>query len=187
MQLRARRRVRLNQIAISSPCSRPWEAMPGDDRVRFCGQCRQNVFNIAGLTEREAARLIADRQGRLCARILRRPDGTIVTADCWARLRAARRKGLLQLAAVLLLVVVPELLSMRFGLGNLRRLVGLADAERPVAPRIELPPAPGVFERDVTAPGFRSPELPSPESVLERLEGVGFLGSQRHTPLSDAR
>ena len=101
--------------------------------------------------------------------------------------RAARRKGLLQLAAVLLLVVVPELLSMRFGLGNLRRLVGLADAPRPAAPRIELPPAPGVFERDVTAPGFRLPEWPSPESVLEHLEGVGFLGSQWHTPLSDAR
>ena len=104
------RSVHLDQVAITTPCTVPWETMPGDERVRHCGQCRQDVFNIAGLTRFEAQRLVADRQGRLCARILRRPDGTVVTADCWSRLRAARRRGIVHLVAVLLVVVVPELL-----------------------------------------------------------------------------
>jgi xanthine dehydrogenase molybdopterin-binding subunit B len=34
--------------------------MPADDRVRFCGQCRQNVFNVAALSRDEARRLIRD-------------------------------------------------------------------------------------------------------------------------------
>jgi hypothetical protein len=161
------RPIRLNQLKISAPCSLPWEAMPGDDRVRFCGHCRQNVYNIAGLTEREATRLIANRQGRLCGRITRRPDGTIVTADCWTRLRAARRRGLLHLALVMLLVVVPELLSMRFGIGNLRRLVGLGPAEPAAAPRIELPPAPTEFEYTVTAGGIGTSDELGPTRDVE--------------------
>jgi hypothetical protein len=175
MQSRARRRVRLNQFAITSPCSLPWETMPGDDRVRFCGQCKQNVYNISGMTEREATRLIADRQGRLCGRITRRADGTIVTADCWTRLRAARRRGLLHLAAVMLLVIVPELLSMRFGLGNLLRLVGLGPAEPPAMPFVQLPPAPQSFHR---VSGGEFPEPADPARVVEQLmtDSLGNVG-----------
>ena len=135
------RSVHLDQVAITTPCSVPWETMPGDERIRHCGQCRQDVYNIAGLTRLEAQRLIADRQGRLCARILRRPDGTVVTADCWSRLRAARRRGIVHLVAVLLVVVVPELFAMRFGLTNLLKLAGLGPAPAP-APAITLPPRP---------------------------------------------
>jgi len=141
MERNHQRRVDLDAIEIKSPCSLPWDAMPGDDRTRFCGQCGQHVYNIAGLTRREAQRLIANRTGRLCGRVLRRPDGTVVTADCWARLRAARRKGLLQAVAVLVLVVVPELIAMRFGIGNLLRLTALPPLERG-APAIDMPPPP---------------------------------------------
>jgi hypothetical protein len=150
------RSVHLDQVAITSPCSVPWETMPGDERVRFCGQCRQDVYNIAGLTRLEAQRLVADRQGRLCARILRRPDGTVVTADCWSRLRAARRRGIVHLVAVLLVVVVPELFAMRFGLTNLFKLAGLGPAPAPV-PAITLPPAPS-FPEDVMVGGIGSDE-----------------------------
>ncbi len=139
------RSVHLDQVAIDSPCSVPWETMPGDERVRHCGQCRQDVYNIAGLTRLEAQRLVAGQQGRLCARILRRPDGTVVTADCWSRLRAARRRGIVHLVAVLLLVVVPELFVMRFGLTNLFKLAGLGPAPPP-APTIQLPPRPPLPE-----------------------------------------
>jgi hypothetical protein len=182
MQLRARRRVHLNQIAITSPCTVPWETMQGDDRVRFCGQCRQRVFNVAGLMEREAARLIAYRQGHLCARIMRRSDGTIVTADCRERLHAARRRGLLHFGAVLLLVVVPELLSMRFGIGYLRRLVGLVDAEHPPTTQVDLRRAP-VSDHDVMLGGLdllaNEPE-PSDPAVDEGpyVTSVGLIGTR---------
>ena len=139
------RSVHLDQVEIASPCSVPWETMPGDERTRFCGKCRQNVYNIAGLTRLEAQRLIADRRGSLCARILRRPDGTVVTADCWSRLRAARRRGVIHALAVLLVVVVPELFVMRFGLTNLFKWAGLGPAAAP-PPAIKLPPRPPLPE-----------------------------------------
>ena len=139
------RSVHLDQVEIDSPCSVPWETMPGDERVRHCGQCRQDVYNIAGLTRFEAQRLVAARQGRLCARIRRRPDGTVVTADCWSRLRAARRRGILHLVAVLLVVVVPELFVMRFGLTNLFKLAGFGPTPA-AAPALKLPPPPSFPE-----------------------------------------
>ena len=81
----------LDDLEVQTPCDVPWDTMSGDNRVRFCGQCRQNVYNIEALARAEVVRLIAAREGRLCVRFHRRPDGTVVTADCWARLRAARR------------------------------------------------------------------------------------------------
>lgn len=56
--------------------------MIGDDRVRFCPQCKLNVYNFSALPETEIERLIARRDGRLCARWYRRADGTVLTSDC---------------------------------------------------------------------------------------------------------
>jgi hypothetical protein len=148
----SRQRNSLEQVEISSPCSVPWESLPGDERTRFCGRCRQDVYNIAGLTRNEAQRLIANRDGRLCARIVRRRDGTVVTADCWSRLRTARRRGLVHLVAVLILVVVPELVAMRFGLASLLRIAGRAASTAP-APAIKLPPAPPLPEEETAMAG----------------------------------
>jgi hypothetical protein len=133
----------VDRIEIGSPCTVPWEGMPGDERVRFCGQCRQNVFNVDALGREEARRLIARQQGRLCVRMLRRPDGTVVTADCWSRLRAARRRGIIPLLATLVLVFFAELAAIGAGLSGLRRLVGSrAVGGTPVT--APCPTAPGV-------------------------------------------
>ena len=83
--------------------------------MRFCGQCRQNVYNVEAMSRGEARRLIAAREGRLCVRILRRPDGTVVTADCWARLRAARRRGFLPFLGMMVLVGFTELIAIGVG------------------------------------------------------------------------
>jgi hypothetical protein len=37
----------LDRIEIASPCTVEWDSMTGDDRSRFCGQCKLNVYNIA--------------------------------------------------------------------------------------------------------------------------------------------
>ncbi len=66
----------------------------------------------------EARRLIAAREGRVCVRILRRPDGTVVTADCWARLRAARRRGFLPFLGMMVLVGFTELIAIGVGLAQ---------------------------------------------------------------------
>jgi len=72
----------LEVIQIASPCKVPWDSMQGDERVRRCGECELPVYNLAEMTRDEAETLINTHQGRLCARFYRRPDGTILTADC---------------------------------------------------------------------------------------------------------
>lgn len=62
--------------------------MIGDNRVRFCPQCKLNVYNFSAMAEIEIQRLIARRDGRLCARWYRRADGTILTSDCPIGFRA---------------------------------------------------------------------------------------------------
>lgn len=83
---------RLEHARIASPCPANWEQMSGDDRVRFCELCNLHVYNIARLTRKEAESLIANTEGRLCARLFRRSDGTIITKDCPIGLRAIRRR-----------------------------------------------------------------------------------------------
>ncbi|HEY4395513.1 MAG TPA: hypothetical protein VGP64_15690 [Polyangia bacterium] len=134
----------IDQIEIKSPCTVSWDEMRpsgGDGRVRFCGQCRQNVYNVEAMSRGEAHRLIAVREGRVCVRILRRPDGTVVTADCWARLRAARRRGLLPFVGMLLLVGFTELIAIGAGLA---RLEGMLGGPPPAPPRVSLPIARGL-------------------------------------------
>jgi len=82
----------LERIRIASPCPVSWERMTGDDRVRFCDECNLHVYNLAEMTRAEAATLIASTEGRLCARIYRRADGTIITRDCPVGLCAIRRR-----------------------------------------------------------------------------------------------
>jgi hypothetical protein len=72
----------LNQVTIGTPCSVRWDTMPGDAWVRFCDSCHKRVYNVAELTAEEAIALIRDHGGVLCAQLYRRPDGTLVTADC---------------------------------------------------------------------------------------------------------
>ena len=41
---------RLDDLRVASPCPASWDAMVGDDRVRFCGQCQKSVYDIKALT-----------------------------------------------------------------------------------------------------------------------------------------
>jgi hypothetical protein len=68
--------------------------MYGDDRKRFCGDCKLNVYNLSGMTRNEAEALIMNAEGRLCVRFFRRADGTVITRDCpvgWAKVRQRTR------------------------------------------------------------------------------------------------
>jgi hypothetical protein len=80
----------LKNIRIASPCSADWDAMRGDDRKRFCGQCKLNVYNLSGMTQYDAEHLLRMNEGRLCVRYFQRPDGTVLTQDCpvgWAKVK----------------------------------------------------------------------------------------------------
>ena len=98
----------LDTIQIASPCAASWDAMPGDDRTRFCPQCSQHVYNLAGMSRREAEGLLRQTEGRLCVRLYRRADDTVLTSDCPVGLRRVRRTAALVAgtAAALVLAAV---------------------------------------------------------------------------------
>lgn len=82
----------LRRVRIAAPCPVAWETMSGDERTRFCSLCSLNVFNVAGMTADDAVSLIRDTEGRLCVRLRRRPDGTLLTRDCPTGVRAMRMR-----------------------------------------------------------------------------------------------
>ena len=82
----------LDHVRVAAPCEADWDQMIGSDRVRFCGQCSLNVYNLSAMTRTDAESLIAGTEGRLCVRFYRRRDGSIITGDCPVGLRAIRRR-----------------------------------------------------------------------------------------------
>jgi hypothetical protein len=173
----------IEQIEISSPCTVSWDEMRaaggagGDGRVRFCGQCRQNVYNVEAMSRTEARRLIAAREGRVCVRILRRPDGTVVTADCWARLRAARRRGFLPFLGMMVLVGLTEIVAIGAGLCRLRSLpTGGPPPPALLAPKLGRPK---LLPWDIDEPrtmGLMGPRPP----VQPQLPQLGGLVPRHH-------
>src|SRR5437868_6376059 len=97
----------LNNLKVASPCSQDWNAMIGNDRTRYCGECKLNVFNLSGMTKTEAENLIMNAEGRLCVRFFKRADGSVITEDCpvgWARVK--QRTQVLAAAAFSLLMAL---------------------------------------------------------------------------------
>ena len=88
----SRQKIPLQDVKVAAPCPADWNAMTGNDRVRFCGQCELHVYNLSALTQTEAEHLIAKTEGRLCVRYFSRADGTVLTQNCPTGLRAARQK-----------------------------------------------------------------------------------------------
>jgi hypothetical protein len=83
----------LDGVRIAAPCRADWEKMAGDERMRYCGQCSLHVYNLSGMTKREAEALVANTEGRLCVRFYRRADGTVLTGNCPVGLRALKRRA----------------------------------------------------------------------------------------------
>ena len=93
--------VALDNIRVASPCPMKWEQMTGDNRVRHCQECKLNIYNLSDMTQAEAERLMATREGRICVHYYRRADGSILTRDCPRGLRAVTERISRIAAAVL--------------------------------------------------------------------------------------
>jgi hypothetical protein len=94
-------RLSLNVLHVPSPCTVPWKSMTGTEQVRFCDQCRENVYNLSAMTAGEANALLA-RSETPCVRFYRRLDGTVVTSDrCGNRAMRAWRSAVGALSALL--------------------------------------------------------------------------------------
>lgn len=96
----------VHDIKIASPCTMSWEGMSGDERQRHCAACKLNVYNISEMTIAEAEALIVEKEGRVCVRLFRRHDGTVLTKDCPKGLAAVRARMQKSIAAVTAVVAV---------------------------------------------------------------------------------
>ena len=83
----------LEHVRVAAPCPADWEKMVGDERVRYCNKCSLHVYNLSGMTRREAEALVTNAEGRLCVRYYRRTDGTVLTRNCPVGLSALKRRA----------------------------------------------------------------------------------------------
>lgn len=159
----------LDRVRIASPCTARWEDMRGNDKARFCGQCRLNVYNISAMTRPEAEALVGGADGRLCVRLYKRADGTVITQDCPVGLAAVRRRlarlGVRTAAAIGLLLTGGYFLSTagranaQARLRNLEPFVTLREWLSPTPP----PPMGRMIMGDVCiAPAPLPPAAPVP-------------------------
>ena len=113
----------LDLIEIASPCSASWDEMVGDNRVRFCRQCKLNVYNLSEMSREGADAIIDEHEGRTCVRLYRREDGTVLTRDCPVGVQAMRKRFVRAVAAIagLLMAMISSTL---FGGALTRRLPG---------------------------------------------------------------
>lgn len=80
----------LDNIKIASPCGANWNEMRGDERRRYCAMCKLNVYNLSDMSQREAESFLINSEGRVCLRVFRRTDGSLITKDCpvgWAKIK----------------------------------------------------------------------------------------------------
>jgi hypothetical protein len=147
-------------LTVVAHCPLRWEELPGNDRVRFCGQCRQHVYNVSRMTAAEATALIQEREGRACVRLQRRADGTVITRDCWHTVRRARER--LVATAAGLIVAAAGFWS---GVGALRRWLSADPAPLPAACPPPPPPPPAPASKVV--PVFVEPP-PRPRPHIRR-------------------
>lgn len=74
----------MKRTSLASPCSARWDEMTGDEKARHCSQCKLDVLNAESMTDEEVTQAIMSLVAgkRVCMRIFRRADGTILTKDC---------------------------------------------------------------------------------------------------------
>lgn len=80
----------LDVIDIPEPCQVPWDTMTGDERIRHCGMCKKNVYNISEMSTSEAEKFLQEKLGSACIGFTRRADGTITTDTCPKILKPVR-------------------------------------------------------------------------------------------------
>lgn len=82
----------LDKIKIASPCGANWNEMIGDNRKRYCADCKLNVYNLSNMTREEAESFLINSEGRVCLRISQREDGTVLTQNCPVGWQAVKKR-----------------------------------------------------------------------------------------------
>lgn len=160
----------LRQVKIAAPCSVKWETMPGGERVRSCAQCSHKVYNLSAMSGDEAAKLIREAEGRVCVRLYRRADGSVMTRDCPTGLRAVRQR--MTRAVAVSFASVFSILGL-FSLAERLRakpaviMGAMAAPAQPIRVPVELPMATEMGEVQVTPLDQTTETAPDPTLIPE--------------------
>ncbi|HJQ33333.1 MAG TPA: hypothetical protein VJ866_14190 [Pyrinomonadaceae bacterium] len=171
----------LENVRVAAPCPADWEKMVGDERVRYCNKCELHVYNLSGMTRREAEALLSNTEGRLCVRFYRRDDGTILTRNCPVGLAAFKRR-VSRVAGATLSAVLGFFagLGLNFGLsprpfesGHTMGAIGMPAEQRPVSMEPAPPdvvPIQGAISREPQV--FMGKRAPIPVNGPEGVEEI---------------
>jgi len=118
-----------NLWTIAKPCTANWETMRGDDRRRFCEQCRKHVHNVSAMSAPERAEFAA-APGERCVIYFQRANGDVADLSLLARLR--RWFPFLRLASwSTLAALLPVLLTGCMGVRRPQSTTGMMAVRKP--------------------------------------------------------
>jgi Carboxypeptidase regulatory-like domain len=66
--------------------------MVGNESVRYCPECKLDVYNFSTMSDEEIEQIVSGSQQRLCARVRQRPDGTVMTRNSSVRFSIVMRR-----------------------------------------------------------------------------------------------
>lgn len=124
----------LNGLRIASPCSASWAEMSGDDRARFCASCEKHVYDFSKMTAEQGVALIREMEGKVCGRLWRRADGTVITADCPVGVRRAMRRRCIPVSKAAALVVASLATNLACAPKRPVKVAQSAPAPKPAVP-----------------------------------------------------
>jgi hypothetical protein len=130
----------LENLRIATPCSADWDEMRGDERVRFCGRCEKNVYNLSAMSRQEGEALVREKEGRMCVRLYQRQDGTVLTSDCPVGVRRERLRQ--RIWARLSSVTASAALLVGLWSGRARADLAVNDGKHPTAQQPRHPEMP---------------------------------------------
>lgn len=155
-----------DSMEIASPCPASWADMAGNDAVRFCNLCQLNVYNLSGLTRLEAETLFQAKEGKMCIRMFKRADGTVLTKDCPVGVRAKYKRRIratgwrVAAAAVMVVALYGTFTPVGYGEGTSRP--DNVELGKPVArPTMGTPP--------VAPQGVKPPEKTPQEFMVGKM------------------
>ncbi len=78
-------------MKLAFECDLRWNDLDGTSNTRrHCTDCDRDVYNLSGMTRRQATRLLADDAAGLCVRFVSRNGQIVHDGDPIAQLRAQR-------------------------------------------------------------------------------------------------
>jgi len=111
--------VEVRAVRVAEPCPMDWRQLPGDGRVRHCGQCGLDVTNLSAMTGAEAAAFLAAPAvgGRRCVAYEPAADGGPKTID-YRRTDPTRRRVGWRAVTALSAIVAMAIGCARYALGR---------------------------------------------------------------------